>query len=226
MKPSGRFPVQCWLLVFALPFSALTLPAAALLDLGQKLTYVRLHHLLADLAQVAAVWSAPTLIIDVRYAIEEGTRVTGVGLQARPRTAPLFVLVGPATPESAIVALRLFAPGLITLGLPAPGLTPDIPLRIKPEDDRRAYDALDSGVSMESLLSEKLTKRRFDEAALVQERAEVPGAAEATTAATLPAKPDRPATAVAPPVEPTDAVLLRAVQIHRTLLALGRLPPD
>jgi hypothetical protein len=38
--------------------------------------------------------------------------------------------------------------------------------------------------------------------------------------------PDHPAAAASPPAEPTDVVLLRAVQVHRALLALGKLPPN
>ena len=70
----------------------------------------------------------------------------------------MFVLVAPTTPADALAALRARAPALITLGLSAPGLTPDIALAVKPEDDRRAYEALDSGASIESLLSETLAK--------------------------------------------------------------------
>jgi hypothetical protein len=45
-------------------------------------------------------------------------------------------------------------------------------------------------------------------------------------AAAAPAKPAQtPAhPAASPPAEPRDAVLQRAVQLHRTLLALGKLP--
>ena len=227
MTPSlPSSPVRGLLLAFGLSFSILSLAVAAPLDLGQKLTYVRLHHLPADLAQVATVWPSPALIVDLRYAVEEGTHAAGPGLPARARGEPLFVLVGPATPETAVVALREVAPGLITLGLPAPGIPPDIAVAVTPEDDRRAYDALDSGVSIESLLSEKLAKQRFDEAALLHERAEAPSAADSTVAAAPPVKPDHPATAASPPAEPTDGVLLRAVQVHRALLALGKLPPN
>jgi hypothetical protein len=227
MTPSlPSSPVRGLLLVFSFSFSISSLAVAVPLDLGQKLTYVRLHHLPADLAQVATVWPAPALIIDLRYAVEEGPRAAGRGLPARARVEPLFVLVGPATPETAVVALRVVAPGLLTLGLPAPGIPPDIAVAVTPEDDRRAYNALDSGVSIESLLSEKLAKQRFDEAALLHQRAEAPSAADATVAAAPPVKPDHSATAASPPAEPTDVVLLRAVQVHRALLALGKLPPN
>ena len=164
MTPSlPSSPVRGLLLVFSFSFSISSLAVAVPLDLGQKLTYVRLHHLPADLAQVATVWPAPALIIDLRYAVEEGTRAAGPGLPARARAEPLFVLVGPATPETAVVALRVVAPGLLTLGLPAPGIPPDIAVAVTPEDDRRAYNASIPGSrlsrsSARNLPSRDLTK--------------------------------------------------------------------
>ncbi|HZL46655.1 MAG TPA: hypothetical protein VFC28_10545 [Opitutaceae bacterium] len=218
------------LLVFGLQFLVLNLSAAAALDLGQNLTYLRLHGRPDDVPNLTAVWGKPALIIDLRYPGADAARYLPADLPPRPAPAPLFVLVGPATPLDALAALRRRAPALITLGLPAPGLAPDIALVVKPEDDRRADEALDSGVPVESLLSETVAKRRFDEAALIHERAQGPDAAgttavDAVAAATAPpAKPDHPAAAAAPPAEPKDAILQRAVQLYRTLMTLGKLP--
>jgi len=88
-------------------------------------------------------------------------------LPLRPRPAPLFVLVGPDSPAGALAGLRARAPALITLGIPAPGLIPDIAPAVTAEDDRRAYDALDAGASVDSLINEATAAKRFDEAALV-----------------------------------------------------------
>ena len=231
MTPARRFsPVSGLLLVFSLQFSILN-PAArgAPIDLGQNLTYVRLHGRPDDVPALAAAWGKAALIVDLRYPAADAAEHLPANLPSRPPPAPLFVLVGPGTPSNALAALRQRAPVLITLGLPAPGLTPDIALAVTPDDDRRAYEALDSGVPVESLLSEKLAKQRFDEAALIHERAQGPGETETAMAdaAAAPAKPAQtPAhpAAASPPAEPRDAVLQRAVQLHRTLLALGKLP--
>ena len=205
-------------------------------DLGRNLTYLRIHRLPDDAPALAAAWSRPALIIDLRYPAGDGGNPLAAALAVRPAAMPLFVLVGPATPVVALAELRARAPALITLGLPAPGLTPDIALAVRPEDDRQAYEALESGASIESLIDEKSSGPRFDEAALVHERARGsdPEDAAGTHAVTPPeARPPAGSAAAAPDVhpapaaparEPRDLVLERAVQLHRALLALGKLP--
>jgi hypothetical protein len=77
----------------------------------------------------------------------------------------------------------------------------------------RPYEALEHGTPIESLVVEKVAKVRDDEAALERERdADAP---EGAPAAAKP-QPARP-----PPL--IDPVLQRAVQLHRSLLALGRI---
>jgi hypothetical protein len=207
------------------------MPTTAL-DLGQNLTYVRLRHLPEDATTLTAAWMSPALVVDLRYPTVDAAPAIPTGLPARPRHAPLFVLVGPGTPAEALAALRTSAPALITLGLPAPGLTPDIALTVAPAADRRAYDALDAGVAVDSLINVKIKKERFDEAALTREHEEdlagtlpPPGPPETPTP---PPPAGAPATAAppAPPPPPVDVVLQRAVQLDRALLALGRLAAD
>ncbi|MDD2764857.1 MAG: hypothetical protein PHE83_12880 [Opitutaceae bacterium] len=219
--------------------SGLLLPASgrgAPLDLGRNLAYVRLHRLPDDASTLGAAWNAPALIIDLRYPAADTAHTLTANLAPRPRTAPLFVLTGPDTPADLFAALRARAPALITLGLPAATLTPDIILVIKPETDRRAYDALDAGTPFESLISEKTSKPRFDEAVLAHEYARDtedagPGGPDAADANDVPSAAGAPspmsATAAAPAAPPPliDTVLQRAVQLHRALLALGKLPP-
>jgi hypothetical protein len=228
MSPFRHLPPKLGLLlVFGLRFSVLDLPASAPVDLGQKLTYVRLHRLPDDATILAAAWSQPALVVDLRYSTGDTAHSLSANLPARPRSAPLFVLVGPATPPEALAALRERVPSLITLGLAAPGQVPDITLAVAPEADRRAYEALDSGASIDSLLGEKIAKTRFDEAALAHEhtgetmREARPGSDGAAPADAPPAGVTPPA---ATPAELKDAVLQRAVQLHRALLALGKLP--
>ena len=230
-----------WLLVLGLPSSILNLPAAtpavAPLDLGRNLAYVRLHRLPDDMTALTAAWPAPALIIDLRHVAADPMPALPANLPPRSRRAPLFVLVGPDTASSLLAPFREHAPALITIGLAAPGLEPDIALSVNPEADRHAYDALEAGASVESLISEKIAKPRFDEAALAHERnadntadegpppaTAVPG--EAPPAANSPsATPTVPPVSGAPENAPKDAVLQRAVQLHRALLALGKLPP-
>jgi hypothetical protein len=203
-------------------------------ELGEGLTYARLQQLPDDAAILAAVWKAPALIIDLRHPAGATGPVIPGDLPSRPRAAPLLVLVGPDTPTDLLAAFRERAPALITIGLAASGLTPDLALPLSPEADRRAYDSLTAGVSIESLISENVTRHRFDEAALARDRDA--GAEEDET--TVGAEEDIARRAVGPPPLPggghpsttaperplKDLVLQRAVQLHRALLALGKLP--
>jgi len=211
---------------------------AAPLDLGRNLAYVRLHRLPEDLPALAAAWSRPALVVDLRYPAGDAATGFDDALPVRPGPAPLFVLVGPATPVDALASLRARAPALITLGLAAPGLAPDIAPPVKPEDDRRAYDALETGASVDSLVNDETAGKRFDEAALVAEKDRDPGDGDEDgplgppRGGRTPSPPLATATAAqgaapaaAAPAGPKDVVLQRAVHLHRALLALGKLPP-
>ncbi len=83
-------------------------------------------------------------------------------------------------------------------------------MRVSPEDDKRAYDALESGASVESLLSDYPDKPRIDEAYLEKEHLSDSDA------------PDLPTDKPPPPKPLVDALLQRAVQLHRGLVALKR----
>ena len=179
---------------------------------------------------LTAAWSEPALIVDLRYSAGNAAPLLPADLPSRPRSAPLFALIGPGTPAEALAALRDRAPALITLGPAAPGSAPDLALAVTLEADRRAYDALDSGTSVDSLLSEKITKTRFDEAALAHEHTRG-SAKDESPVSTDPVPANPPSTGDAPPAnsaatpppaatpaEPKDLVLQRAVQLPRACL--------
>ena len=228
-----RFPLRSpvsgirYLLFALLALGICRAAPAPAVDLGQNLTYLRLRSLPADAPALTAAWLAPALVVDLRYPAVEGSPAIPAGLPSRPRHAPLFVLVGPGTPADALAALRAAAPAQITLGLPAPGVTPDLVLAVDPAADRRAYDALEAGAGLDALINVKIAKERFDEAALAREHEQdQAGNPPPDLPPAAPAAPAAPATAPAPPPPPVDVVLQRAVQLHRALLALGRLPGD
>ncbi len=233
----SRAAVLCLLAAGFLPPISGLAAGAAPQDLGRNLTYVRLHRLPDDAAALTAAWHAPALAVDLRHMAGDPANAIPADLPPRPRSAPLFVLISPDTASALLALIREHAPALISIGLAAPGLTPDIVLPVSPEADRRAYDALDAGASVESLISEKIAKPRFDEAALAHEhtadtaaeegaRPAAGGPSDAPPAASPPpATPAVPPAADAPEAAPKDAVLQRAVQLHRALLALGKLPP-
>jgi hypothetical protein len=89
---------------------------------------------------------------------------------------------------------------------------PDVAVKISPEDDRRAYDALEKGTPITVLLADNPNKVRNDEASLSKDRV-----AEASADAADEALAGKRAPA------PIDATLQRAVHLHRSLVALKRL---
>jgi hypothetical protein len=194
-------------------------------DLGRGLIYYRAANLPADLP---AAPSAPkhAYVLDLRYAQGAPTAADAVNgwlkSHATPRT-PVFVL---ANAETASAVLASFAghdtkSGLLILGASGPGFVPDIALKVSPEAERRAYDALEKLPDADSLLKENTSKVRNDEARLSHEHLpdtepEEPLATETVAPTEKTSPPKAP-----PPI--IDLVLQRAVHLHRGLLGLKKI---
>ena len=134
-----------------------------------------------------------------------------------------MILANAATGAALLAPLAGPHPGasIVVIGQAAPGFTPDLVLKIPAEAERAAYDALEHGATVESLLAEITDKPRNDEARLARDRQADFSAADETLES-LPAAghgTTKPKTAVTP----IDAALQRAVQLHRTMVALKKL---
>ena len=215
------------LLLFSL--SALAAAAAEVRDLGESLGYLRLRDLDGE---AFAVPEGP-LVIDLRQA-----QLAGLAGTERFRgllTAPgiRFVLVSEATAPAVISLLDTRGPMVLTLGGTEAPPT-DIRVTVSAREDRRAYDALDQGVSLADLANPPLVKTRRDEASIVRARRNGTRPADATPPGEGTNPPPPPAPAGAPPgaanpaadslaPPPVDLVLQRAVKLHRGLQALKRL---
>lgn len=214
------------LLCFALCLpAAVTTRATEPTDLGQGLSYLRVHTL-EDLGKAAPLPGA--LVLDLRYDIADNLPAATLSqaLARRPTGEPLFILVSPATPAR-------FAPiidqsAALTLGAPGTKPAPKVGVQTDAATDRRAYDALDTGNSLPRLVTGKIKKERFDEATLVHEfnngypeTEPLPGGRQAGTV--LP-PPDSTGSGgeseIAEETPLVDHVLQRAVHLHRALLAL------
>lgn len=191
-------------------------------DLGGGLLYERVRAVPADLPTGEALRRHPC-VLDVRYA--RGGREEAAALEAwlkfhASARTPVFLLVNPRTSPALVAPLAAPAavPGLVIIGGAAGGCDPDIPVAEDPAAERRAYAALEKGTPVEALIIERLDKPRTDEALLVREHLSDSALAEQD--------PEEPGDGDGPraPAEPFDAVLQRAVQLHRALLALRRLP--
>lgn len=234
MKLRPIYLVVCWLI----GASSLTRTAAAkplLLDLGQGLAYHRAYALPTDLPAASPARPQP-LVLDLRYTTGGPdaaiTLAAWLKFRARPRT-PVFILANAETSPALRAALdeREAAPGLIVLGLNGPDFVPDLALTADPATERRAYDALTQADAVTALIAPTLAKPRNDEAALAAEWR--PDRSGASPAAPVPAESEPratiknvtpssdPATPAPPPL--IDAVLQRAVHLHRALVALRRI---
>lgn len=182
-------------------------------------------------------------VLDFRYVTdvaEASPLIAAVSSGNANDRRVILALVSPETPPGLrrqIAAL----PRCLTVGYSAPEFKTDIVVNTSPEADRHAFEALVAGTPAEKLLVDKAKKPRYDETALIREHN---GEAEpATKADSVPAtrpedpeaspQPASPAQTPHTPVASTapapaasaeiDAVLQRAVQVHRGLLVLKKL---
>jgi hypothetical protein len=179
-------------------------------DLGQGLSFYRVHALPADLPSTGSAHPTPC-VLDLRFATsdEDGASAlkAWIRFNASPQT-PVFVLENSGTSAALLASLARGVPGVIVLAPESAKLGTDITVQVAPEVDRRAYDALEKGASADSLLTDYPDKPRADEAFLEKEH--IPDSESPDPAA------DKPRPLV-------DVMLQRAVQLHRGLHALKRL---
>jgi hypothetical protein len=207
-------PFAFLLLALAGPGGA---PAAELVDLGPRLSYLRAPSAAEAAETLATALTAErSLVLDLRYvrAGEDEVRTLRAALARRHPRALVLILVSPATPAALEPALAPLPAGMLTLGVAGSRPAPTIVVAQPADVDRRAFEALDGGMKLEDLITGRIDKERFDEASLVKEFQNGNG-----NAAPPPA-PDitRPAPEQAPVL--TDRVLQRAIHLHRALAAL------
>ena len=203
-------------------------------DLGQDLAYHRVATLPADLPVIDAGHKQPC-VLDLRYA--RGDASAGTALDAwlkfnATSRAPVFLLINADTAPAVLtpLAARLPAPGLIVIGTAATVLKPDLALKIVPAEERRAYEALAAGATVESLTNDSPGKVRNDEARLAKDHR---GQADPATFARPDDDPPDDFTPELPPGEKSakpaapppliDLALQRAVHLHRSLKALKKI---
>ena len=110
------------------------------------------------------------------------------------------------------MALHERGTGIVVVGIERGGFHPDVTVRGSAEEERRAYDALEAGAPITSLLVDNPNKVRNDEASLSKDRL-----AEASADAADDAISGKR------PAPPLDVALQRAVHLHRALVALKKL---
>ena len=158
-----------------------------------------MHSLPADLP--AASGKPGAVVLDLRYALGDDSAAPVLGAWLKfhcAATTPVFVLVNAETAPALLAYLAAIESpaGLVTLGTISPRFEPDIALKISPAAERVAYDALEHGAPVDSLLTDRAVKPRHDEASIAQERTGAPG--DATTGDADADANDADATTVAP----------------------------
>jgi len=210
------------ILPILLGFGAATAAAIPLnRDLGQGLSYIRVHSLPEDLPAGDSL-RGRACVLDVRY-VPGGDPASAAALaqwlksHASPH-APVLLLANRQTGADLLASFSSAdaIPGLVIIGPAAPGFAPDIALPISPDEDRKAYDAMERGVAVNALLNDDPDKPRNDEARLARDHLSDGDFPD------TPAEPDAGDAKKRPP-QLIDAVLQRAIQLHRSLLALKRL---
>jgi hypothetical protein len=181
-------------------------------DLGQGLTYYRVHEIPQD-QPVAA--RAGACVLDLRYAKSDELGASAlkawVGFNSTAH-APIFVLENAQTDPALLAVFASRGPaGMLVLAPVSARLEPQISVIVSPEDDRKGYDALEKGADVRSLLSDYPDKPRIDEAYLEKEHIADSESPEIPTDKPLPPRPT------------VDAMLQRAFQLYRGLLALKRI---
>jgi hypothetical protein len=193
-------------------------------DLGHGLAYHRVHQLPADLPTAEATRLQPC-VLDLRYVTGDAGAAAALAAWLKfhaTARAPVFILANSATSSALVASLATPRPvaTVVVIGGASPGFAPDISLKISTETERRAYDALEHGTPIETLVTETTDKPRNDEAKLAKDRSTEPS--PATEFAVGPANPDGAPKAKAP-APLIDAALQRAVQLHRAMVALKKL---
>lgn len=185
-------------------------------DLGDGLLYARVHAAATDLPTGDLV-RGHSCVIDLRFAQGDPVAADVLGnwitSHAAPRT-PLFILVNGATSGALVRTItEHHVPGIMTVGIEGQSLAPDIMVKQTSDDERRAYDAYDAGTTIALLTTDNPNKQRNDEASLSHDHASETAERE-DPADSTPAPKAKSA--------PIDAVLQRAIQLHRALRAMKR----
>jgi hypothetical protein len=191
------------------------LPAIVLpVDLGQGLAYFRVHELPTDLPSPTS-GRPGACVLDLRFAKADELAASALNAWVKFNASahtPIFILENAETSPALLASFPGSGPtGVLVVAPVSDKVAPDFAVQVPAAVDRRAYDAVENGVPIGSLLHDNPDKPRIDEAYLEKEHLADSEAPDIES--------DKPS----PPSPLVDAVLQRAVQLHEGLLALKRL---
>ncbi|HEX2854987.1 MAG TPA: hypothetical protein VHO24_17265 [Opitutaceae bacterium] len=212
-------PFSSLLLIFS--FGAGLFAAPLERDLSRGLIYHRAPNVPADLPATNPA-EKRSRVLDLRYAQgnDDGATALIAWLRTNATTrTPVFLLANAETNPALLApfARQNAVEGVLTVGPSSARFNPDIAVKVSPEIERRAYDAIEAQTEIESLLKENSDKLRNDEARLAKERQ--PDPALLDDAGT----PGEKNPVAKPPAPLIDLTLQRAMQLHRGLQALKKI---
>ncbi len=245
MRPRSSFFSSVFSVLFLSLAFAPALRAAIEKELGQALAYVRLTNVDADaIIAFDTIERRPALVLDLRsLTTANGFAEALHSALAKPPAphAVRIILFNAASAPALVAAVTETLPSVITIAPRSTTPAADIAVAISDEEDRRAFAALATGTPLEKLINNLQEKPRYDEAKLVHDHANgvtppeaaMPADAEDDSVVTGPDaeksagektnSEKSPADANKKPAPLIDLVLERAVQLHRSLLALKKL---
>lgn len=204
------------LLPFLFVLAAAASSPAQAVRLAPDLDYVRPG---VDAEAAAKTLASGAAVLDLRYVTDRSAAaplLSALGTSGTGAGRPLVIaLVSPET-DPALRARLAGLPRVLTLGRADADLRTDIAVNTPADSDRRACDALAAGTPPDKLIVENAGKLRYDERSLVREHQ--------TGSSENPADKAGPDAGAADAAEPPviDAVLQRAVQVHRGLVTLRK----
>jgi hypothetical protein len=222
-RPARSFSCLCLFLFL----STLSLSAAPLTrDLGEGLTYHRARTLPGDLPADGPT-RPQTVVLDLRYTTGGAAAATALHawlkFHVSPRT-PVLLLINADTAPVLLAPLAEHRPGgLVLIGPATAPLTPDIVVKLAPDTERNAYDALGGTTPAATLITDTVEKTRNDEASLMRDRDRPTDTTSPTADDLADSPPPPPAAAAKTPRPLIDISLQRAVHLHRALKALKKL---
>ena len=185
-------------------------------DLGQHLSYLRLHAIPADLP-ASTQDSRHPWIVDLRFvtAQSDEARVlqAWVKFNASP-ASPVFLLANESTSVSLVAHfLRHPVPEVMVVAPKNANFTPDVEVVVSEKTDKKAYEAYEHGSTIASLTTDFPEKPRVDEETLAKEH--IPDSQ-------APDVPEEDPKHPTPPPPLIDRVLQRAMHLDQGLLALRK----
>ncbi len=194
--------------------------AALKADLGKDLQYLRVTAPSEDAAAVQALDPAQSAVVDLRFLTADAPAMEAIArtlATTLPRPGTVRVLLVNTETAPALREALKPAPRQLVLGPAREGLRVDVAVKAEEKEERRAFEALPAGTAAEKLISNNAEKRRFDEAALMRTHNGEGALPDPSEDAQAPSSDQKTEAAPAEP-PPFDAVLQRAVQLHRALV--------